>query len=63
MSQLEQSLATQIVAGVQIAVADPEYEANTGMFGGWTAALLLKALLDHPDSEGTASSLTVALSN
>ena len=63
MSPLEQSLATQTVDGVQTAVADPEYEANTGMFGGWTAALLLKALLDHPDSEGTASSLTVNFVN
>lgn len=59
MSQLEQSLATQTVGDAQVAIADPEYEANTGMFGGWTAALLLKAVLDHPDSAGSASALTV----
>ena len=41
------------------ALADHEYEANTGMFGGWTAALLLKALLEHPGSQGTPSALTV----
>lgn len=63
MSLLEQSLATQTVDGVQTAVADPQYEANTGMFGGWTAALLLKALLDHPGSDGTASALTVNFVN
>ena len=63
MSELEQSIAAQTVDGLQVAVADPQYEANTGMFGGWTAALLLKALLDHPDSEGTASSLTINFVN
>lgn len=42
-----------------LAVADPSYEANTGMFGGWTAALLLKAVLDHPDRLGSAAAVTV----
>ena len=41
------------------AQADPRYEANTGMFGGWTAALMLKAVLEHPDRQGTASAMTV----
>ena len=59
MSQLEQSLAMQTVGEARVAIADPEYEANTGMFGGWTAALLLKAVLDHPDSVGSASAFTV----
>jgi len=59
MSQLEQSLAMRIVGDARVAVADPEYEANTGMFGGWTAALLLKAVLDHSESFGSASALTV----
>lgn len=59
MSQLEQSLALHAAGDEQAAVADPGYEANTGMFGGWTAALLLKAVLDHPDSAGGASALTV----
>ena len=39
--------------------SDPQREANTGMFGGWTAAMLLKAVLaDAPDA-GTPVSLTV----
>lgn len=59
MSQLEQSLAMQNIGDVRVAVADPDYEANTGMFGGWTAALLLKAVLDDPESAGGASALTV----
>jgi acyl-CoA thioesterase len=29
------------------------------MFGGWTAALLLKSVLDHADSAGSASAFTV----
>ena len=62
MSQLEQSLAMQSLGDARVAVADPEYEANTGMFGGWTAALLLKAVMDHPASAGSASALTVNLS-
>ena len=59
MSQLKQSLAMQNMGDARVAVADPDYEANTGMFGGWTAALLLKAVLDDPHCEGSASALTV----
>ncbi|MEO6112877.1 MAG: thioesterase family protein [Sphingomicrobium sp.] len=59
MSMLEHSLEMKTVGDALIAVADPEYEANTGMFGGWTAALLLKAVLEHPDCHGSASALTV----
>ena len=29
------------------------------MFGGWTAALLLKSVLTHPQAEGSASAITV----
>ena len=42
------------------ALADPAYEANTGMFGGWTAALLLKSVLEDPGADGSASALTVS---
>ena len=38
MSQLEQSLFLKNMGDARVAFADPEYEANTGMFGGWTAA-------------------------
>ena len=47
------------VQGGLAAVADGNYEANTGMFGGWTAALLLKAVLEDPAVEGSPSALTV----
>ena len=41
------------------ALADPEYEANTGMFGGWTAALLLGAVSADPRATGTPAALSV----
>lgn len=50
MPDLEQSLAMQTQGDARVALADPDYEANTGIFGGWTAALLLKAMLEHPTS-------------
>lgn len=59
MPQLEQSLAMNTQGDARGVVADPDYEANTGMFGGWTAALLLKAMLEHPDSQGVPAALSV----
>lgn len=39
--------------------ADPAYEANTGMYGGMTAALLLKAVTLEDAAQGTPSALSV----
>ena len=39
--------------------ADPAYEAANGMYGGMTAALLLKAVMSEGNAQGTASALTV----
>jgi acyl-CoA thioesterase len=39
--------------------ADPRYETGTGMFGGWTAALLLRSVIDDPGVQGAASAITV----
>lgn len=39
--------------------ADPTYEGNTGMYGGFTAALLLKAVVSEPSAQGAPSALTV----
>ena len=41
------------------AFADPQYEATNGMYGGWTAAVLLRGVLESPDRAGTASAITV----
>jgi acyl-CoA thioesterase len=39
--------------------ADPAYEAANGMYGGMTAALLLKAVMSEGNVQGTPSALTV----
>lgn len=60
MAYLEESLAIETDrAGMQRAIADPNYEANTGMFGGWSSALLLKTVLEQPGQQGSASAMTV----
>jgi acyl-CoA thioesterase len=41
------------------APADPNYEAMNGMFGGWTAAVALRAVCDEADGVATPSALTV----
>ena len=61
---LETSLSVEpIEPGRWAAVASPHYEANSGMFGGWTAALLLKAVLNEPAATGSASAMTVNFIN
>lgn len=45
------------------AIADPAFEAGNGMFGGWTAALMLKAVLGEAEAEGSASAITVNFVN
>lgn len=58
--KLEDSLALQPTGeGEWQLRADPENEAGNGMFGGWTAAALLKAVLADPRVEGEASALNV----
>ena len=59
MSELEQSLALVSCGAGVAAIADPRYEANTGMFGGWTAALLLKSVLEDANSAGSPCALSV----
>ena len=60
MTNLDATLALRIAGeGVFHGHAHPSREANTGMFGGWTAALLLKAVLEDPRAEGGASSICV----
>jgi acyl-CoA thioesterase len=58
--KLEDSLALSAIGeGEWRLFADPENEAGNGMFGGWTAAALLKAVLRHPRVAGEASALNV----
>ena len=44
---------------VWVGLADPRQEAMVGMFGGWTAALLLRAVLSDAIDQGSPSTLTV----
>jgi acyl-CoA thioesterase len=60
MTTLEESLVlTPLGTGEWRANADPRYEANSGMFGGWTAAILLKSVQADARAQGTPSALTV----
>jgi acyl-CoA thioesterase len=60
IASLEDALALYTTGeGSYRAYADPDNEAGTGMFGGWTAALLLKSVLCDPGAQGEAASLNV----
>jgi len=63
MIDLDRSLALE-PAGENFwrARADPACEANTGMFGGWTAALMVKAARASGDS-GTPVAITISFAN
>lgn len=60
VSGLEEALTlTPAGDGAWNAFADPRYEAATGMFGGWTAAIMLRGVLDDAARLGTPSAMTV----
>ena len=60
MQTLADSLALYATGeGAWRAFADPQNEAGNGMFGGWTAAILLKSVLVDPRAEGEASAISV----
>jgi acyl-coenzyme A thioesterase PaaI-like protein len=57
---LEGSLALHATSeGQWRLLADPGNEAGNGMFGGWTAAALMKAVLIDPRAKGEASAINV----
>lgn len=60
MTILDESLSLETIGTEEFrGTADPRYEANSGMFGGWTAALLMKAVLENPESQGLPSAITI----
>jgi acyl-CoA thioesterase len=60
MSELEEALTLRPnQPGAWRAFADPRYEAATGMLGGWTAAVLLRAVIDDAARQGAPSAITV----
>jgi len=59
VTSLDASFSLESVAsGRWRGLADPRYEAANGMFGGWTAALMLNAVLRDPTAEGSPSAIT-----
>lgn len=60
MTGLDESLALEPVGeGNWRGHAHALFEANNGMFGGWTVALLLKAVVGNPSATGSAIAMTV----
>ena len=64
MTEFDESLALVRVAEKEwTGRADPRREASTGMFGGWTSALLLKAVQSDAVDAGSPVSLSVHFVN
>ncbi len=60
MSELEVALTLRPSGdGGWLGVADPRYESIAGMFGGWAAALLLRATIRSAAGSATPSAITV----
>ena len=60
MNEFDESIALSPSAAHEwTGRADPRREASTGMFGGWTSALLLKAVLGDAVDAGSPVSLSV----
>jgi acyl-CoA thioesterase len=45
--------------GTWVACADERYQARYGMFGGWTAAVALRSVLQSADGQDTPAALTI----
>jgi acyl-CoA thioesterase len=60
--ELEESLGLEHRGGSWAGYSDPRYEGLTGMFGGWTAALLLRAILNDNRASGDPAALSVNFS-
>ncbi len=59
MGDLADSLTLQHAAANNwTCLADPRYMGAQSMFGGWTAAILLKSVLDDDKAQGTPAALT-----
>lgn len=60
MSDLEEAIAlTATGDGQWCAYADPRYESISGMFGGWTAAVVLRAALATAFEDATPAAVTL----
>jgi acyl-CoA thioesterase len=60
MSQLEEALAIRPKSADEwLAYPDPRYEARNAMFGGWTAAVMLNAVIASTPASASPSALTI----
>jgi acyl-CoA thioesterase len=59
VSDLEEALSVQRGDGGWQAFADPRYESANAMFGGWTTAVMLRAVIRSEDSAAKPSAITV----
>lgn len=64
MSAFEEAITLKpLGAGHWTAVADPRYYGLHSMYGGWTAAIALRAVMDTPGRTGTPSAFTMNFIN
>ena len=60
LPELEEAISLNLLEeGLWKGMADVRYEANAGMFGGWTVALLLQAVIQDDRAIGSPSTLTI----
>ena len=59
MSDLEDALTLRRGDGFWEAVADPRYESTNAMFGGWSIAVALRAVINAGNSEARPSAITM----
>jgi Thioesterase-like superfamily len=60
MSDLEDALTiTNVGVGRWKALADPRYESTNSMFGGWTAAVILRSVLADAGHAMSPSAITI----
>jgi acyl-CoA thioesterase len=58
--ELEEALTVKQSSAGQLSVfAPPNYESHNGMFGGWTAAVALRAVMKSSEGNPTPSAITV----
>lgn len=61
MANLQRALRLLVEGdGSWQAKADPAYAGHPGMFGGWTAAVALRAVLDHASRQGDVAAFTLS---
>jgi acyl-CoA thioesterase len=58
VSELEAALSLRRDGDYWTAFADPRYESANAMFGGWTTAVMLRAVVESSDGDARPSAIT-----